>query len=68
MTDDHTPIEMSWSWAETEMLPTVRYSIEPLVQKAPTQEAAANLHSGDGLNDVRLAQASSGTIDVELSR
>ncbi|KAF4633879.1 hypothetical protein G7Y89_g4249 [Cudoniella acicularis] len=44
MTDDGTPIEMSWSWTEGERdtLPTVRYSIEPL--------SRGNNNPPDGLN------------------
>lgn len=33
MTDDHTPIELSWKWSSTHKLPTVRYSIDPIPGK-----------------------------------
>jgi DMATS type aromatic prenyltransferase len=63
MTDDGTPMETSWSWTETESLPTVRYSIEPIGRGARTQGGAANLRSGDEL--IRLAQASCRTVNIE---
>jgi DMATS type aromatic prenyltransferase len=63
MTDDGTPMEISWSWTETESLPTVRYSIEPIGRRARTQGGTANLRSGDKL--IRLAQASCCTINIE---
>lgn len=33
MTDDHTPIELSWKWSPSHKLPTVRYSIDPIPGK-----------------------------------
>ena len=36
MTDDHTPIELSWSWATGEQKPIVRFSIEPIEKGART--------------------------------
>ncbi|KAL9598936.1 MAG: hypothetical protein Q9179_003737 [Wetmoreana sp. 5 TL-2023] len=30
MTDDHTPIELSWDWKSGDEIPEVRYSIEPI--------------------------------------
>ncbi|MCJ1470337.1 hypothetical protein MMC07_008982 [Pseudocyphellaria aurata] len=30
MTDDFTPVELSWSWKEGDTLPSVRYAIEPI--------------------------------------
>ncbi|KAF2815492.1 aromatic prenyltransferase [Mytilinidion resinicola] len=30
MTDDHTPIELSWNWAPSRSGPSVRYSVDPI--------------------------------------
>ncbi|KAK2780172.1 dimethylallyl tryptophan synthase [Colletotrichum kahawae] len=30
MTDDHTPVELSWAWSDEQSTPTVRYSVEPI--------------------------------------
>ncbi|KAJ5488073.1 Aromatic prenyltransferase DMATS type [Penicillium expansum] len=30
MTDDHTPVELSWCWSTALDTPTVRYSVEPI--------------------------------------
>lgn len=30
MTDDHTPIELSWNWSASRKIPTVRYSVDPI--------------------------------------
>lgn len=30
MTDDGTPLELSWDWGTTDQPPTIRYSIEPI--------------------------------------
>ncbi|KAL8668540.1 MAG: hypothetical protein Q9168_006832 [Polycauliona sp. 1 TL-2023] len=30
MTDDHTPVELSWEWGSTGEDPNIRYSIEPI--------------------------------------
>ncbi|KAJ6107428.1 hypothetical protein N7523_008751 [Penicillium sp. IBT 18751x] len=30
MTDDHTPVELSWCWSTSLATPTVRYSVEPI--------------------------------------
>ncbi|KAJ5894548.1 hypothetical protein N7495_006239 [Penicillium taxi] len=30
MTDDHTPVELSWCWSTSLETPTVRYSVEPI--------------------------------------
>lgn len=36
MTDDYTPVELSWSWKEGDTLPAVRYAIEPIGHWAGT--------------------------------
>ncbi|KZZ91737.1 Aromatic prenyltransferase, DMATS type [Moelleriella libera RCEF 2490] len=49
MTDDHTPIELSWDWRTGNASPKIRFSIEPIGLDAGTivdpynQEAAARL-------------------------
>lgn len=30
MADDYSPIELRWSWSQTNAIPTIRYSIEPI--------------------------------------
>lgn len=30
MTDDHTPLELSWSWSDKKATPAVRYAAEPI--------------------------------------
>lgn len=30
LTDDHTPIELSWNWSPSRQAPTVRYSVDPV--------------------------------------
>ncbi|KAI9149054.1 4-O-dimethylallyl-L-tyrosine synthase [Paramyrothecium foliicola] len=30
MTDDNTPVEVSWAWGNSAVLPKVRYSVEPI--------------------------------------
>lgn len=45
MTDNGTPIEMSWSWKEKNSLPSVRYSIEPISRRAGTSSDRANLYA-----------------------
>ncbi|RFU32823.1 hypothetical protein B7463_g3510, partial [Scytalidium lignicola] len=30
MTDDHTPVELSWCWSSSKINPSVRYSVEPI--------------------------------------
>lgn len=49
MTDDGTPIEMSWSWTEGDIdtMPVVRYSIEPLAMTLPKDEKWLNLHGSN---------------------
>lgn len=34
MTDDHTPVELSWCWSAAMDTPTVRYSVEPISKSA----------------------------------
>jgi DMATS type aromatic prenyltransferase len=34
MTDDHTPVELSWCWSTSTETPTVRYSVEPIGKDA----------------------------------
>ncbi|KXX80425.1 4-O-dimethylallyl-L-tyrosine synthase [Madurella mycetomatis] len=36
MTDNHTPLELSWSWSEKQGNPAVRYSVEPIGWAAGT--------------------------------
>ncbi|KAF5525942.1 4-O-dimethylallyl-L-tyrosine synthase [Colletotrichum aenigma] len=45
MTDDHTPVELSWAWPDEQSTPTVRYSVEPIGWTAGSanEQAAASL-------------------------
>ena len=47
MTDDYTPIELSWSWTSDSSLPIVRYSIEPIGKWAGTRLDPANLKTAE---------------------
>lgn len=42
MTDDHTPLEMSWSWSEKSVTPIVRYAAEPIGWLAGTESDPLN--------------------------
>ncbi|KAI8285841.1 4-O-dimethylallyl-L-tyrosine synthase [Colletotrichum sp. SAR11_57] len=46
MTDDQTPVELSWAWSDEQSTPTVRYSVEPIGWTAGSanEQAAASLH------------------------
>ncbi|KAF2201395.1 aromatic prenyltransferase [Delitschia confertaspora ATCC 74209] len=67
MTDDGTPIELSWSWSENdtdmEMLPAVRYSIEPLANRSKRDTPSSNVYG----NEVFLQKASVCCTDVDMS-
>ncbi|KAI1138395.1 tryptophan dimethylallyltransferase-domain-containing protein [Hypoxylon sp. FL0543] len=47
MTDDGTPVELSWDWGTKDSPPTIRYSIEPI-----------GLHAGTSLDPHNLAVGS----------
>lgn len=49
MTDDGSPIELSWSWSVKESAPIVRYSIEPIGNRAGLSPDCFNTHTGDEL-------------------
>lgn len=54
MTDDHTPVELSWCWSSPLETPTVRYSAEPIGKWAgqpadPNNTAASLRLFGDAL-------------------
>ncbi|KAG6324390.1 hypothetical protein E4U22_002134 [Claviceps purpurea] len=42
MTDDHTPVEMSWSWSGNTPTPVVRYAAEPISWHAGTASDPLN--------------------------
>ncbi|RYC62492.1 hypothetical protein CHU98_g3726 [Xylaria longipes] len=62
MTDDGTPLELSWDWGTNDSRPTIRYSVEPIGLQAGTSLDPRNSLAGpvlqDGLNrilpDMRL--------------
>ncbi|KAI1200978.1 tryptophan dimethylallyltransferase-domain-containing protein [Nemania serpens] len=55
MTDDGTPLELSWDWGVKDSRPTIRYSIEPIGLQAGTSLDPRNLLVGPILQD-RLNQ------------
>ncbi|KAK6005953.1 hypothetical protein QM012_006363 [Aureobasidium pullulans] len=46
MTDDGTPLELSWDWGTKNSSPTIRYSIEPISVQAGTTQDLLNLEAG----------------------
>ncbi|KAI1751964.1 tryptophan dimethylallyltransferase-domain-containing protein [Xylaria castorea] len=46
MTDDGTPLELSWDWGTKDSQPTLRYSIEPIGLRAGTWLDPRNLLAG----------------------
>ncbi|ROV89425.1 hypothetical protein VSDG_08679 [Cytospora chrysosperma] len=46
MTDDGTPLELSWDWGTSDKSPIIRYSIEPIGQHAGTLLDLRNLKVG----------------------
>ncbi|KAI1279387.1 tryptophan dimethylallyltransferase-domain-containing protein [Xylaria sp. FL0933] len=56
MTDDGSPVELSWDWGTSDSRPTIRYSIEPIGQKAGTSLDPLNLLIGPVLEG-QLIQA-----------
>lgn len=55
MTDDGTPLELSWDWGVKDSRPTIRYSVEPIGLQAGTSVDPRNLLVGPILQD-RLNQ------------
>ncbi|KAL8834220.1 MAG: hypothetical protein Q9170_003851 [Blastenia crenularia] len=45
MTDDHTPVELSWDWNTPGERPEIRYSIEPIGALAGTPVDPFNMHA-----------------------
>jgi DMATS type aromatic prenyltransferase len=64
MTDDGTPLELSWDWGVTGDAPKVRFSIEPIATHAGTPVDPLNRHAGYDL--VRRLQAAVPTVNLEL--
>lgn len=56
MTDDGTPVELSWDWGTSDSRPTIRYSIEPIGLQAGTSVDPRNLLVGPIFQD-RLNQS-----------
>lgn len=46
MTDDNTPLELSWDWGLKGDCPTIRYSIEPIGSHAGASVDRLNQHAG----------------------
>ncbi|KAI3337283.1 aromatic prenyltransferase [Xylariaceae sp. AK1471] len=51
MTDDGTPLEISWDWGTKHDPPTIRYSIEPIGLYAGTSLDPGNLIAGPAFQD-----------------
>jgi len=45
MTDDYTPVELSWSWTDGAALPVVRYSVDPISSRSGTWRDCTNLRT-----------------------
>ena len=54
MTDDHTPVELSWSWGDGCEAPVIRFSFEPIGPQAGTNADPLNAHAAfDFMNELR---------------
>jgi DMATS type aromatic prenyltransferase len=51
MTDDGTPVEISWDWGTTDAPPTIRYSVEPIGLHAGTSVDPGNLTAGPAFQE-----------------
>ncbi|XXH01633.1 hypothetical protein Hte_007993 [Hypoxylon texense] len=51
MTDDGTPLELSWDWGTKDCLPIIRYSMEPIGLNAGTSVDPRNLAVGPEFQD-----------------
>ncbi|KAG8627418.1 hypothetical protein KVT40_004901 [Elsinoe batatas] len=49
MTDDHTPVELSWEWGRTGEDPSIRYALEPIGFSAHTRSDLWNLQASRDL-------------------
>ncbi|KAJ5519316.1 hypothetical protein N7453_001738 [Penicillium expansum] len=56
MTDDGTPVELSWDWGTKDAPPMVRYSVEPIGLHAGTSVDPGNLTAGPAFQE-RLARS-----------
>lgn len=45
MTDDHTPVELSWCWSNAADIPTVRYAVDPIGKVAGPAASPMNTTS-----------------------
>ncbi|KAF1960790.1 aromatic prenyltransferase, partial [Byssothecium circinans] len=69
MNDDHTPIELSWSWKKTlatsgeKVLPKVRYSVEPIGEHAGSKKDVWNQEAPERF---LRGLKSSGEVDVDF--
>lgn len=63
MADDHTPLEMSWSWSTGDSTPVVRYAAEPIGWFAGTALDPMNTRAGSDCLDQSLPWAPS--MDLE---
>ncbi|KAI0010204.1 tryptophan dimethylallyltransferase-domain-containing protein [Xylariaceae sp. FL0662B] len=51
MTDDGTPLELSWDWGTKDNPPMIRYSVEPIGLHAGTSLDPGNLTAGPALQE-----------------
>lgn len=49
MTDDHTPVELSWEWGHTGEEPSIRYALEPIGFSAGSRLDPLNLQASRNL-------------------
>ncbi|KAG7006649.1 4-O-dimethylallyl-L-tyrosine synthase [Physcia stellaris] len=62
MTDDFTPIELSWCWKAGKALPVVRYAVEPIARTAGTGHEPLNFRATKEL----IRKSHSYCSDIEL--
>lgn len=66
VTDDGTPVEMSWDWGTRDSQPTIRYAIEPIGLHASTSLDPRNLAVGPAFQDHLVRSLPE--MDLELFR
>ena len=66
MTDDFTPIELSWCWKEGKELPVVRYAVEPIGRSAGTSHDPLNFRATKEL--IRKSHQYCSDIDLDWLR
>ena len=66
MTDDYSPIELSFSWKPSDSVPRIRYSVEPIGRSAGTTSDPLNVYSSAEL--VQKLHSSHSHVNLEWYR